>query len=199
MTSRRRRLLVGVAAAVATVATVAASCVPGPSVRRHPLPRLPGLSSVELPAGFERYDDPTAPYASRHPVHVETAFFARGAGHDLGGNRRCQAQITISPYDPGLVTPRGYVEQLGTKLCDAAWFATQWNENWRQDAADPDLWTLEFATTRYGWFGGSDEPDVGGILVVPERGLVVGLWAARATYPPDEVGALLRRVAASVD
>ena len=142
------------AAVVAAVAAVAAACMSGPQVQRHPLPRFPAGASVELPSGFEAYDDPTAPYASMHPIHVDSAFFVSGASHDLGGNRRCRAQITVSPIDPAVVTPSAYIELLGTKLCDSAWFVTQWNENWRQpDAADPHLWTLDFSTTRYGWLG----------------------------------------------
>ena len=184
---------------VVAVAAVAAACVSGPQVQRHPLPRLTGVDSVELPAGFEGYDDPTAPYASTHPIHVDSAFFAMGASHDLGGNRRCRAQITVSPFDPAIATPAGYVELLGTKLCDSAWFATQWDENWRRpDASDPHLWALDFSTTRYGWFGGNAEADVAGVLFVPERRVVVGLWARQSGYPPDRVAGLLRQVAASI-
>ncbi len=197
-----RRTVLGVVLAV-LVGALGAACsgarTPGPVTERHPLPRLPGLGSVLLPEGFVVEDRPTLTYASRHPVHVDSAFFAFDPSTDLGGNRRCRAQIAVSPHDPHITTPAGYVDELGTKLSDAAWFVTAFDPGWRQpDPADPDLWVLRFSATDAGWFGVSEVPAVAVVLFEPERGISVGLWAREEVYSPEDAVAVAREVARSV-
>ena len=178
------------------LATSGSSCAPGSSgTGSHPLPRLPELGNVELPAGFTGYERPKAPYASRHPTHVDTAFFELGASTDLGGNHRCRAQITVSGLDPQVDTPAAHVELLGTKLCDSSWFATQWNGTWVEQ--DAGLWTLRFSYGKSGWFYYS-VPAVAVVRFVPERGLTVGLWADEDVYSLDEAVEVLDEVARSV-
>lgn len=194
-----KRVAFGVALVAALVA-VGVACTPGrrpgPDTERLPLPRLPELGSVALPTGFVGYDRETAPYASRNTVHVDTGFFAFAASHDLGGNSRCRAQITVSRYDPQVATPKAHVAELGTKLCDSAWFATQFAEGWKQP--EPRLWTLEFPYTEVGFFGTSEVPAVGVLRFDTARGLVVGLWAKADVYALDEAVTVAADVAASV-
>ena len=194
-----KRVAIG-AVVLAVVVALGAACTsgrrPGPGTERHPLPRLPELGTVALPTGFSGYDRVTAPYASRGTVHVDTAFFAFAASHDLGGNSRCRAQVTVSRYDPAVATPEAHVAELGTKLCDSAWFVTQFNEGWRQP--DPGLWTLEFPYTEVGFFGTSEVPAVGVLRFDAERGTVVGLWAKGDVYALDEAVTVVQGVAASV-
>lgn len=197
--TRARRTALGAVLVVALVAA-AAACTPGrrpgPGTERHPLPRLPELGAVVLPTGFAGYDRETALYASRNTVHVDTAFFAFAASHDLGGNSRCRAQITVSRYDPLVATPKAHVAELGTKLCDSAWFTSQFAEGWRQP--EPGLWTLAFPYTEVGFFGTSEVPAVGVLRFDAARGMVVGLWAKADVYALDEAVAVAQRVAASV-
>jgi hypothetical protein len=88
---------------------------------------------------------------------------------------------------------------LGTKLCDADWFVTQFNGSWRlPDPADPQLWTLQFSYQDVGWFSVSELPAVGVVLFVPDRKIAVGLWALAEVYSDDEAVALVREVARSV-
>ncbi len=184
---------------VAVAAACSSSRRPGPGTERHPLPRLPELGAVALPTGFVGYDKPTAPFASRNTVHVDSAFFEFGASNDLGGNHHCRAQVTVSRYDPQLAAPTAHVAELGTKLCDSAWFATQFADGWRRpDPADPGLWTLDVAYTEVGWFGTSQVPAVGVLRFDPARGVVVGLWAKADVYASDEAVAVARGVAASI-
>jgi len=194
-----RRVAIG-AALVAVVVAVTAACTsgrkPGPGTERQSLPRLPELGTVVLPAGFVGYERETAPYASRGTVHVDTAFFAFAGSHDLGGNSRCRAQVTVSRYDPEAATPKAHVAELGTKLCDSAWFVTQFDEGWRQP--DPGLWTLEFPYTEVGFFGTSEVPAVGVLRFDAERGMVVGLWAKGDVYALDEAVTVVQGVVASV-
>jgi hypothetical protein len=181
---------------VAVTAACTSGRKPGPGTERQPLPRLPELGTVALPTGFAGYERETAPYASRGTVHVDTAFFAFAGSHDLGGNSRCRAQVTVSRYDPEAATPKAHVAELGTKLCDSAWFVTQFNEGWRQP--DPGLWTLEFPYTEVGFFGTSEVPAVGVLRFDAERGMVVGLWAKGDVYALDEAVTVVQGVAASV-
>lgn len=184
---------------VVLAASWGAACTPGaPAAEEHALPRLPELGSVVLPAGFVAYDEPTAPYASRHPIHVDSAFFELDASSDLGGNHHCRAQITISPYDATVATPPDYADQLGTKLCDADWFATQFLESWRPEPTDPNLWTVEFPYTEVGWLGVYELPAVGVVLFEPERRFTVGFWALTEDYSREAAVALVREVARSV-
>jgi hypothetical protein len=182
------------------VTALIAACAPRPSdPQRHPLPRLPELGSVELPGGFHAYDEATAPFASRHPIHVDSALFELDPSDDLGGNHHCRAQITVSPSDPQVVTPTAYTDLLGTTLCDGAWFATQFDESWRPYRADdPRLWTLEFTYSDVGWLSVRDLPAAAVVLFVPERGFTVGLWALEEIYSRDAAVTLVRQVAQSI-
>ena len=114
---RAGRAAVGVVLVAVLVA--AGACAsgrkPGPGTERHPLPRLPELGTVALPTGFTGYDRVTAPYASRGTVHVDTAFFAFAASHDLGGNSRCRAQVTVSRFDPAVDQLRLWERTCRTK------------------------------------------------------------------------------------
>ena len=179
------------------VAVLVAGCsTPAPTQERHPLPRLPELGSVVLPGGFLAYDEPTATYAPQHPIHVDSALFEFDPSDDLGGNHHCRAQITVSPHDPQIATPTAYTDLLGTKLCDADWFGTQFNESWRlHDPGNPQLWTLKFSYTDVGWFSVSEFPAVGVVLFVPDRRFTVGLWTLEEVYSNDEAVALVQEVA----
>ena len=132
----------------------------------------------------------------QHPIHVDSALFEFGPSDDLGGNHHCRAQITVSPHDPQIATPSAYTDLLGTKLCDADWFGTQFNESWRlHDPGNPQLWTLKFSYTDVGWFSVSDLPAVGVVLFVPDRRFTVGLWTLEEVYSNDEALALVQEVA----
>ena len=159
-------------------------------------PACPSSARWSCPPGSSGYERETAPYASRGTVHVDTAFFAFAGSHDLGGNSRCRAQVTVSRYDPEAATPKAHVAELGTKLCDSAWFVTQFNEGWRQP--EPGLWTLAFPYTEVGFFGTSEVPAVGVLRFDAERGMVVGLWAKGDVYALDEAVTVVQGVAASV-
>lgn len=170
---------------------------------RHPLPRLPSPGSVLLPPGFVGYDEPTAPYASNHPIHVDSAFFELGGYTALFQPHQCQGQITVSPYDPAVVEPGAHVDLLGTKLCDANWFITSWEPGkpgWHQpDPADQHLWVLDdYRPMRVGWFGTYRVPSAGAVLFEPEGGFTVGLWAEKRLYSTEEAIAVVRRVAESL-
>lgn len=167
-----------------------------PDSTRHPVARVPGVTSVVLPSGFTGYDRPTAPYASRHPVHVDSAFFEPGGSDDLGGHH-CRGQVTVSPHDPQVTTPAAYTELLGTKLCDAAWFVSQSDVGWRE--REPGLWILELTYSDVGWFGVYPLPAVGVVLFAPERSVVVGMWALTEVYPPERAIEVAREVAASAE
>jgi hypothetical protein len=163
---------------------------------------LPGLGTALLPPGFVGYEEPTAPFASRHPIHIDSALFERDAWNDLGGNHNCRAQITVSPYDPAVATPAAYARLLGTKSCDGSWSITgaeAYASDWRRpDAADPHLWTLNVSYREVGWYGVYDTPAVAAVLFEPERGFAVGLWAQDELYSAEEAIAVVRRVAASL-
>jgi hypothetical protein len=193
-----KRTALGVILVVIAAAWGAACTSRPPASERHPLPRLPELGSVVLPGGFVAYDKPTAPYASRHPIHVDSAFFELDPSNDIGGNHHCRAQITISPYDAKFATPPAYADQLGTKLCDADWFATQFLESWHPDPTDPNLWTVEFPYTKVGWLSVYELPAVGVVLFEPERHFTVGFWALTEDYSREAAVALVREVARSV-
>jgi hypothetical protein len=196
---RIARIALIVLVAGVVTALIAACSARAPDPQRHPLPRLPELGTVELPGGFRAYDEATAPFASRHPIHVDSALFELDPSDDLGGNHHCRAQITVSPHDPQVVTPTAYTDLLGTKLCDADWFVTQFDQSWRpHDTGDPQLWTLEFVYSDVGWFSVRDLPAVAVILFVPERGFTVGLWALEEIYSRDAAVALVRQVAQSI-
>ena len=193
-----RRVAIG-AVLVAVVVAVTAACTsgrkPGPGTERQPLPRLPELGTVALPTGFAGYERETAPYASRGTVHVDTGS-SRSQARTTWAATAGAAQVTVSRYDPEAATPKAHVAELGTKLCDSAWFVTQFNEGWRQP--DPGLWTLEFPYTEVGFFGTSEVPAVGVLRFDAERGMVVGLWAKGDVYALDEAVTVVRGVAASV-
>lgn len=180
------RVVLGAVLVLLTLGT--AACTPAPA--RHPVPRVPGVASVELPAGFVAYDRPTAPYASRNPVHVDTAFFERGASDGLGGHH-CRAQVTVSPHDPAVTDGSAYAALLSTKLCDAAWFASA-NATWTE--RERGLWTAELTYSDVGWFGVDTLPATGVVLVAPDRGLVVGVWALADEYTPGQAVDLARDV-----
>ncbi|MGE3286318.1 MAG: hypothetical protein AB7J32_09470 [Pseudonocardia sp.] len=176
---------------VALMALAVAACTPAPA--RHPVVRVPGVASVELPGGFEAYDRPLAPYASRNPVHVDTAYFERG-GSDGPGGHHCRAQVTVSPYDPAVTAPPAYVELLSTRLCDPAWFVSG-NATWRE--RERGLWTADLSYQDVGWFGVDTLPATGVVLLAPERGLVVGVWAVEDQYSPGQAVKVARDVLAS--
>lgn len=48
-----------------------------------------------------------------------------------------------------VVTAKAHVAELGTKLCDSAWFATRFAQRWRHP--EPGLWTLESARWTRPW------------------------------------------------
>ena len=173
------------------MALAVAACTPAPA--RHPVVRVPGVASVELPGGFEAYDRPLAPYASRNPVHVDTAYFERG-GSDGPGGHHCRAQVTVSPYDPAVTAPPAYVELLSTRLCDPAWFVSG-NATWRE--RERGLWTADLSYQDVGWFGVDTLPATGVVLLAPERGLVVGVWAVEDQYSPGQAVKVARDVLAS--
>lgn len=193
-----RRTALGVLLVVLAAYWGAACTSRAPASERHSLSRLPELGSVVVPGDFVPHDQPTAPYASRHPIHLDSAFFELDPSNDLGGNHHCRAQITISPYDAAVATPTHYADRLGTKLCDADWFATQFLETWRPDPTDPNLWTVEFPYTKVGWLGVYELPAVGVVLFEPERHVTVGVWALTEDYPREAAIALVREVARSV-
>jgi hypothetical protein len=180
--------------------------VQAPSWEEHPLPRLPELGKVRLPPGFVGYDELTARFASRHPIHVDTAFFERDAWEDyFAGEHNCRAQITVSPYDPTISTPTAYADLLSTKLCDSNWFVTGleiYTPRWRRyESADPHLWAGEFDYSEVGWFGVYDIPAVAVVLFEPEHGFTIGLWAQEGQeeiYPAEQAVAAARRIAASL-
>ena len=186
-----------VLAAVLSAGCTAGSSPPAEATEEHPLPGLPELGSVLLPPGFTTYETNQYEFSSTHPVHVDTGFFGIDISNDTGTDERCRAQITVSPYYADLATPQPYVEELGTKLCDADWFTTQ-DRPWHQDTVDPDLWTIETTAQSVGWFSTSEEPAVGVVVVDGERGVVVGLWTEADVYRPDEAVAVARQVAESV-
>ncbi|MGQ0576755.1 MAG: hypothetical protein ACT4RN_21525, partial [Pseudonocardia sp.] len=192
--SPARRLLAVAATVVVTVLVGVAACTRTPEPQRHPLPRLPALGSALLPGGFVAYDRPTAQFASRHPVHVDSAFFELGGSDDLGGHH-CRAQVTVSPYDAATATPAAHTDLLGTKLCDSAWFVSQ-NAQWRQ--LEPGLWTADLVYSDVGWFGVDQLPAVGVVAFAPERGAVVGVWALTEVYPPDRAVDVARDVLVSL-
>jgi hypothetical protein len=191
--SSARLVWVGLLLTVVLV-TSGSACAPG--TERHPLPRLAGLGSVELPGGFAGYERPTAPYASRHPTHVDTVFFELDPSTDLGGNHRCRAQITVSGLDPQIDNPAAHIELLGTKLCDASWFGTQSNGTWVEQGTG--RWTLRFSYGRSGWFSYYSVPAVAVVRFLPERGLTIGLWADEDVYSLDGAAAVVDEVARSV-
>lgn len=104
--------------------------------------------------------------------------------------------MTVSRYDPQRATPGAHVAELGTKLCDSAWFASQFDPGWRETA--PGLWTLEFGYTRSGWFSTSTQPAVGVLRFDPARGVVVGVWAKDGIYSAAGATAVAADAAASV-
>lgn len=67
--------------------------------------------------------------------------------------------MTVSPHDPAVTTPQAHTELLGTKLCDADWFASQFDAGRRE--REPGLWTVELTYCDVGWFGVDQLPVVG--------------------------------------
>jgi hypothetical protein len=150
-----------------------------------------------LPPDFATYETHQYEFSSMHPVHVDSGFFGLDVSNDTGTDEHCTAQITVSPYSADVATPAAYVGELGTKLCDADWFVTD-TAKWRQSPEDSRLWAVEVTAQSVGWFSTSEEPAVGVVVVDPERGVVVGLWAEIEVYDPVEAVDVARQVAESV-
>ena len=167
--------------------TTTAGCAlvgrPGPDVVLHPLPRLPELGSVALPAGFVGHVQPTLPYASQNTVHVDSAFFEFG-GYDA------RDATAAAPRSRSRATTRSSPPRRRTSASSApswansAWFGTQWDTGWRPPSpTEPGLWTLVFLP----------EPQrdaVAELRFVPTRGLAVGLWADADVYALPEAVAV---------
>ena len=133
-------------------------------------------------------------FSSTHPVHVDSGFFGLDVSNDTGTDEHCSAQITVSPYSSDVASPRPYVDELGTKLCDADWFVTA-DRVWQQDTGDPDLWVIETTARSVGWFSTSEGTATGVVVVDAARGVIVGLWAEVDVYSPVEAVSVARQVA----
>lgn len=117
-------------------------------------------TSYSIPPGFEVQPMSVAPYGSHSRIAVDTKLYYRGVSHDLGGNKRVDSILAISPGH--ISNPQEYLKELGTNLT-GDWFSstTVPSDQWRQPR--PDTWITNHIVVRPGFLGVHENP---GIIVV---------------------------------